>query len=150
MLGLLTALGLILVVTTIKGPFIIDEDNYLVTVVGLRQGVLTVPGTEGLTPSKELFYFDPEAYGRIASRTPVFSIAPPLYAPIALPFVFLGWRGLVLLNTISFLLTAFIIFVMVKHFATERQTPWLAAALVLFGGYEIEYAQGVCPHMLSV
>ena len=150
MLGLLTALGLILVVTTIKGPFIIDEDNYLVTVVGLRQGVLTVPGTEGLTPSKELFYFDPEAYGRIASRTPVFSIAPPLYAPIALPFVFLGWRGLVLLNTISFLLTAFIIFVMVKHFATERQTPWLAAALVLFGGYAIEYAQGVWPHMLSV
>jgi len=73
-----------------------------------------------------------------------------LYAPIALPFVFLAWRGLVLLNTISFLLTAFIIFVMVKHFATERQTPWLAAALVLFGGYAVEYAQGVWPHMLSV
>ena len=149
-LGLLIALGLVLVVTTIKGPFIIDEDNYLVTVIGLRQGVLTVPGTEGLTPSKELFFFDPEAYGRIASRTPVFSIAPPLYAPIALPFVFLGWRGLVLLNTISYLLTAFIVFVTVKHFSTERQTPWLAAALVLFGGYAIEYAQGVWPHMLSV
>ena len=150
MLGLLTALGLVLVVTTIKGPFIIDEDNYLVTVIGLRDGTLSVPGTEGLTPSKELFYFDPEAYGRIASRTPVFSIEPPLYAPIALPFVFFGWRGLVLLNTISYLLIAFIVFVMAKQYATERQTPWLAAVLVLFGGYAIEYAQGLWPHMLSV
>lgn len=150
LLGLLIALGVVLVATTIRGTYITDEINYMVSVVGLRQGVLTVPGTEKLPPSKELFSFDPEPNVRIPTTTPVISVVPPLYAPIALPFVFLGWRGLVLLNTISYLLTAFTVFVVAKRYATERQTPWLAAMLVLFGGYAIEYAQGVWPHMLSV
>jgi hypothetical protein len=149
LIALLFVVGLLLTATAIRGPFTIDEVNYLVTVVGLREGTLAVPGTEGLHPSKELFSFDPEAYGRIASA-PVFSIAPPLYAPIALPFLLLGWRGLVLLNTLSYLLTALIIFFMARHYAAKRQTPWIAAALTLFGGFAVEYSQGLWPHMLSV
>ena len=147
---LLVFLGIVLVATTIRGPFTIDEINYMVTAIGLREGKLTVPGTEGLGPSKELFSFDPESYGRVAARTPVASLAPPLYAPFALPFLVLGWHGLVLLNTLSYLLTGLIVFVLSKHYAVDRQTPWLAAALVLIGGYGIEYAQGVWPHMFSV
>jgi len=149
-LAVLLTLGIVLVATTIRGPFSIDEANYLVTVTGLRAGTLAVPGTEGLTPSKELFYFDPEAFGRNASHTPVVSVAPPLYAPIALPFSYLGWRGFVFLNTLSYLLTALLVFILVRRFATERQTPWIAAAITLFGGYAIEYSQGLWPHMLSV
>ncbi len=150
LLVLLVVLGIVLVATTIRGPFIIDEINYLVTVIGLREGKLTVPGTEGLSPSKELFAFDPEAFGRIAARTPVASLAPPLYAPIALPFSAFNWRGLVFLNTLSFLLTALLVFALAKQYAVDRRTPWLASALVLLGGYGIEYSQGVWPHMLSV
>ena len=146
LLVFLVVLGIALVVTTIRGPFIIDEINYLVTVTGLRAGTLFVPGTEGLTPSKELYSFDPEPYGRIASRTPVFSVAPP----IALPFSFLGWRGLVLLNTISFLLTALLVFALVRQVSANSQTAWYAAAFVLIGGYSLEYSQGLWPHMLSV
>ena len=150
LLVFLVVLGIVLVATTIRGAFTIDEANYLVTVTGLRAGTLFVPGTEGLTPSRELFYFDPEAFGRVVSHTPVSSIAPPLYAPIALPFSYLGWRGLVLLNTLSYLLTALLVFALVRRYAAERQTPWIAAAITLFGGYAIEYSQGVWPHMLSV
>ena len=58
-----------------------------------------MPGTGGLPPSRELLYFDPAATGREVTTTPVASTAPPLYAPLALPFLLLGWRGLVLLNT---------------------------------------------------
>lgn len=148
--ALLLCLGIVLIATTIRGPFIIDEVNYMVTVLGLRDGKVTVPGTEGLSPSKELFSFDPESFGRIANRTPVASLAPPLYAPFALPFLFLGWRGLVSLNTISFLLTGLIVFAFARRHSTSRETPWIALALVLAGGYGIEYAQGVWPHMFSV
>lgn len=147
---ILVVLGLVLVATTIRGPFIIDEINYLVTAVGLSQGLHTVPGTEGLLPSKELFAFDPEAHRRIAVTTPVFSVAPSLYAPVAVPFVFLGWHGLVLLNILSFLLTGLLVFRLAQRLSAHPHAPWIALALVLMGGYGIEYAQGVWPHMLSV
>ena len=54
------------------------------------------------------------------------------------------------LNTLSYLLTAFLVFALVRRYAVERQTPWIAAAITLFGGYAIEYSQGIWPHMLSV
>jgi len=139
-----------LLATSIRGPFSIDEINYLVTVTGLRQGVLTVPGTEGLRPSKELFAFDPDAHRRVASSTPVFSAAPPLYAPIALPFLFLGWHGLVLLNVLSYVLTGLVVFLVARRLSNNPHVPWIALVLVLLGGYSIEYAQGAWPHMLSV
>lgn len=150
LLLLLGCLGLVLAVTTIRGAFIIDEINYTVNVIGLREGRLTVPGTEGLSPSKELLYFDPEPYSRTVSSTPVSSIAPPLYAPIALPFVIFGWRGLAFLNTISFVFAALLVFLIVRRHTTESSSAWLAVALFVLGGYSMEYAQGVWPHMLSV
>jgi hypothetical protein len=58
---LLIVFGVVLTVTIIPGVFITDEDNYFVTVVSLQHGMLKMPGTENLTPSKELVYFDPEA-----------------------------------------------------------------------------------------
>jgi len=146
----LIALGTALVATTIPGPFSIDEINNLVTVTGLRSGSLFVPGTEGLTPSRELYSFDPEAFRRIASVTPVFSVAPPLYAPIALPFSFLGWRGLVLVNILAFLLTAYIVFNITRRFAASREAPWIAVVFTVLGGFLLEYSQGVWPHALSV
>ena len=147
---LLVVLGLLLVVTTIRGAFIIDEINYMVSVIGLREGRLTVPGTDGLSPSKELVYFDPEPFNRTVLSTPVVSLAPPLYAPLALPFFLFGWRGLAFLNTLSFLLSAFVVFLFVRRRATELSSAWIAMALFVLGGYSLEYAQGVWPHMLSV
>lgn len=122
----------------------------MVTVVGLQQGVLTVPGTEGLTPSRELVSFDPEAHRRVVPSTPVISVTPALYAPIALPFSYAGWRGLVSLNILSYILTGLLVFLFCRHYASERHTPWIAMGLFLAGGFSIEYAQGVWPHMLSV
>jgi len=147
---LLALIGIVLTATTIKGTFIIDDINYMVSVIGLSEGKLTVPNTENLAPSRELFYFDPDANKRIADRSSVVSLVPPLYAPIALPFLLFGWRGLVFINTLSFLLTAAVIFIFAKRLSKERSTPWLALATVLCGGYAIEYAQGVWPHMLSM
>jgi hypothetical protein len=146
----LIVLGFILVVTIIPGVFIIDEDNYLVTVVGLRHGTLMVPGTENLTPSKELVFFDPEASRRTVQSTPVVSLVPPIYAFLALPFSFVGLRGLVFLNILSFLLTTYLVFRYVESIAHQRETPWIASVIFALGGYCIEYAQGLWPQMLSV
>ncbi len=147
---ILGVIGVLLAATTIRGAVIIDEINYMVTVTGLERGTLTVPYTGSLMPSSELFYFDPESYGRIATSTPVVSLAPPLYAPIALPFILLGWRGLAFLNTLAFLLAALLVFLLVKRLASERATPWMAIAFFVLGGFSLEYSQGVWPHMLSV
>jgi hypothetical protein len=147
---LLIAFGFVLTLTIIPGVFIIDEDNYLVTVVGLRHGTLSVPGTEGLTPSRELVSFDPEASRRSVSSTPVYSLVPPAYAFLALPFSYAGWRGLVFLNILSFLAAIYLVFRYVELIAHQRASPWIASILFAVGGYCIEYAQGLWPEMLSV
>jgi len=147
---LLVALGAILTVSVVPGSFTIDEPNYLVTVIGLQQGRLTVPGTERLPPSRELLYFDPAGASRVSVTTPVASTAPPLYAPLALPFAYLGWRGLVLLNTLAFLVTIALVFVYARAHVARPRTGWLAAGTFALGGYAIEYALGLWPHMLSV
>jgi hypothetical protein len=150
LLTLLAILGIVLTATTIRGAFIIDEINYMVTVTALQHGTLMVPGTELATPSKELYYFDPESENRVATTTPVASLAPPLYAPLALPFSVAGWRGLALLDTLSFLLSAVVVYLFVRRVATEHATAWIAVSLFVLGGFELEYAQGVWPHMLSL
>ena len=146
----LAALGVVLTATVVPGVFTVDEDYYLATLVALRHGRLTVPGTEGLTPSSELLYFDPMGHARAVTATPVASTAPPLYAPLALPFSPLGWRGLVALNTLSFLVAAALVFAVARRYSTGAATPWLAVAAFALGGYSLEYAQGVWPHMLAV
>ena len=142
--------GVALLATSIPGPFIIDECHYLVTVTGLSQGRLTVPGTEGYKPNVELFYFDPVAKGRKDHRTPADSTAPALYAPLALPFSFFGWRGLVALNILAYLLCAVLVFTYSARHATSPRTPYVAIVTFMFGTYCLEYAQGLWPHMLSM
>lgn len=141
--------GLLLTVSVVPGVFTVDEANYMVNVLALREGGVGIPGTEGLPPSRELIYFDPSLKGRAVDSTPVTSTAPPLYAPLALPFSFGGWRGLVALNTLAFLGTAALLFVYARRFAGER-AAWIAAGAFALAGYGIEYAQGVWPHMLAV
>ncbi len=150
LVALLALLGIVLTATTIRGAFIIDEINYGVTVLGLRHGTLMVPGTDQVGPTQEVFFFDPESEGRVPAPNAAAPLAPPLYAPIALPFSVAGWRGLAFLNTLSFLLAAAVVYLLVRRIATEPSTPWLALCLFVLGGYEFEYAQGVWPHMLSV
>jgi hypothetical protein len=146
----LAALGLTLTVTVIPSAFTMDELNYLVNVIGLRQGHVTVPNTAGLSPSSELTFFDPAEEMRVVTRTPVGSTAPPLYGLLALPFVSLGWRGLVAINTVCYLVTALMVFVHVRRAVNDEIAPWLAAAAFALGGFTIEYAQGLWPHGLSI
>lgn len=143
-------LGALLVATSVPGVFTIDENNYLSTVLSLRAGRVTLPGTEGLTPSRMLAYFDPAVLSRKAPASPVASTAPPLYAFLALPFAALGWRGLIGLNALAFLISGTLVFRLARSQATEAATPWLALGTFLLAGHSIEYAQGVWPHMLSV
>ncbi len=152
----LAALGLVLTATVVPGVFTIDEDNYLVTAVALRHGRLTLPGTEDLPASRELLWFDPQGRSRARVTTPVTATAPPLWAPIALPFSYLGWRGLVALNTFAFLVTTWMVFALARRRAPDPAGPaadatgWLAAAVFVGGAYSLEYAQGVWPHSLTV
>jgi hypothetical protein len=150
LLLLLPIAGIILLSTSIKGTFIVDELNYMAAADGVYHGTLSVPHTENLPPSKELYFFDPEANNRVAAKGPVVTLVAPLYAPIAAPFLLWGWRGLILLNIISFLSTSAIIFLLLRRFSTDRFIPWLGCALFFFGGYGIEYAQAVWPHMLAL
>jgi 4-amino-4-deoxy-L-arabinose transferase-like glycosyltransferase len=149
LLAVVAVLGFLLTVTVVTGPFTIDENNYLVTVTGLRQGSLTVPGTDQLPPSRELLFFDPAAPARkVLSK--VVSVAPPLYAPLALPFSILGWRGLVAMNTLAFLASILIVFQYARRHTAHPEAGWVAAAALGVGAYFVEYAQGVWPHMVTV
>jgi hypothetical protein len=148
-LGLLL-LGLVISLTVVPGVFTIDDDNYLINVLAMRQGRVTVANTEGLTPSRELLFFDPGPSNRAVDSTPVASTAPPLYAVLALPFSWLGWRGLVALNTLAYLVAIVLVFLYSRRYATDVLTPWLAAVAFALGGFIIEYTQGVWPHALSV
>ena len=146
----LVCIALALVVTAIPGVFTIDEDNYLVNIVALRAGRVSLPGTEGLPPTRELLAFDPAADERGPVTTPVVSTAPPLYAPIALLPSFFGWYGLVALNAVSLVVAAACAFALAQRLTRSRPAPYIAALAVLFAGYSAEYAQGVWPHMLSM
>jgi hypothetical protein len=146
----LLALGVVVSLTVVPGVFVTDDNNYLINVLALRQGRVTVANTEGLTPSRELLAFEPGPTARVVTSTPVASSAPPLYAFIALPFSWLGWRGLVALNTISYLAAAALVFAYTRRYATDASTPWIAATAFALGGFVIEYAQGVWPHALSI
>ena len=145
----LVALGVGLSLTVVPGVFTVDDNNYLVNVLALRQGRVTIANTEGLPPSRELLFFDPTARSRVVTSTPVASTAPPLYAVIALPFSYLGWRGLVGLNTLAYLVTIYLVFTYTRRFSTDASTPWLAAVAFAFGGYALEYALGLWPQALS-
>ncbi len=150
LLAVLILVSAFLVVTSIPGVFTIDENNYLSTILGLRAGQFTVPGTEELTPSRVLAYFDPMASGRSLVTSPVASTAPPLYAFLVLPFSYLGWRGLIASNVLSFAATAYLVFHLCEKHSRNSVTPWISCLTFLVAGYSIEYAQGVWPHMLSV
>jgi hypothetical protein len=149
LLAALAVVAVVIVATSIRGAFTIDESNYLVTVTGARAGRLTVPGTEGLTPSLELAFFDPAAQVRTEGRSPIGSTAPPLYGFLATPFSLFGWRGLVALNTLAWLGSGLLVFGLAARHARATATPWLALVAYLAGGHGLEYAQGVWPHQLA-
>ena len=141
--------GTLLSLSVVPGLFTIDESNYLTTTLALRAGRLTVPGTDDLSPSQELIFFDPALKTRAVQSTPVASTAPPLYAFMSLPLSYLGWRGLVGLNTLAFMLATAVVFFYARDFSKQPRTAWIAAGAFALGGYVIEYAQGVWPHMLA-
>ncbi len=145
----LVVLGVVVSAKVVPGVFIVDEINYLVNVLALRNGGVSVANTDGLTPSRELVFFDPWPPTRVVDSTPVVSTAPPLYGPIALPFSWFGWPGLVAINVVSYLATTALVFLYARRYSSEPSTPWLAAAAFALGGYAIEYAQGLWPQALS-
>src|SRR5688572_11144562 len=146
----LLALGVVITTDVVPGVFIVDDNNYLINVVALREGRVTVPQTDGLPPSAELLFFDPGHWMRTVTSTPVASTAPPLYAPVALQFSFFGRLGLWDLNTLEFLATTLMVFLFPRRRSKRERTASLAAVAFALGGFAIEYAEGVWPHMLSV
>src|SRR5438874_7224062 len=131
----LLLLGIVVSVEVVPGVFTVDDNNYLINVIALRQGGVTVANTDGLSPSRELLFFDPTSDSRDVRSTPVASSAPPLYGLIALPFSVAGWRGLVALNTLSYLATIALVFGYTRRYSANASTAWLAAAACAFGGY---------------
>jgi hypothetical protein len=146
---LLIALGLLLWATAVRGPFTVDDCNYVSSVIALRHGGVTMPGTAGLTPSCELLPYDPQVAQRVVSQTPVAPSVPPLYAPFGVLVSPLGWWGFVLLNVVSLLLLAWLLFSWTRQCAESRHAPWVAVATLVFGGFSLEYAQAAWPHMLT-
>ncbi len=150
LLLLLACLGILLTATVIPAAFTADEPNYLASVLGLRSGDWGLEATRGLPASRELLFFEPAPQRRRTFSPPAISSVPPLYAFIALPFSYFGWRGLVALNSLAFLLAAGILFVYVRDHARRPETPWLAVTAFSFSGYLLEYAQGLWPHTLAL
>ncbi len=147
---LLTILGIALACVAVPGVFNIDEPHYLSSVVALRHGRLTVPGTEDLTRSGEVASFDPNGHLRGGEDPPLAPNVPPLYAFLAWPFSFFGWQGLIFLNILSLMVASAFTFALTKNVAKRSWAPWLAATLFVFGNFVIEYALGMWPHLLSV
>ena len=147
--GGLAAVALVLALTSVPGVFTIDEDNFMVSVLSLREGGFEVPGTDGLTRSKELAYFAPQPDRYVVRQRPITTDAPALYAFFALPFSLFGWAGLFWVNIIAFVAVAASVYYAVRAHSANAGAASLAAAMVLVGSYSIEYAQAVWPHMLS-
>ena len=150
LLTLVLALLVVLGLTVVPSTFTLDEDNYLVSVLALRKGGFVLNETAGLTPSFELYAFDPWPAVRAAPTTPVGSVVPPLYAALAVPFSWFGWRGLVAMNLLAFGATIVIVYRLAQDHATKSRTAWIAALTFALGSYSIEYAQGLWPQCLSM
>ncbi len=146
----LVILGVALTFAVVPGVFTIDENNYLASVIGLRNGDLALAGTDQLPPSIELYWFDPWPAGRGAPRVPVVSTAPPLYAPLALPFSLFGYRGLVALNTLSFLVAIWLTFLIARRASERASTAWIAAGTFAFAAPTLGYSLALWPHQLTV
>lgn len=127
-----------------------DEPHYISTLVALKVGRVTAVGTDGLPPSPELAWFDPVNRWRRVESAPVAPNAPPLWAPLVLPFSFLGWRGLVAVNALAFVVTTLVVQRLAARTAGSAAAGWWAAAALGLGGFAIEYAQGVWPQCLSM
>jgi hypothetical protein len=147
--GLLLLLAVALVGTAVRGAYAVDENNYLATLLSLRAGGLSLPGTALLTPSAELYWFDPIALSR-TPQTPLVSTVPPLWAFLALPFSPFGWYGLIALNALAFAATVWLVHRCARTLSDRPATASIAAAALLLGGYSIEYAQGLWPHCLAM
>ena len=146
----LVVLGVILALTVVPGSFTMDENHYLVSMLCLKEWRAAVPGTDGLPPSRELFSFDPAGTTIDPSQMPVRPRFPPLYAFMALPFSWFGWRGLVTMNLLAFLGTAALVYYVARRLTERVEAAWLALAAFVFGSYSIEYAVGMWPHMVAV
>jgi len=144
---ILTVVAAVLAITTVPGVFITDENHHLVTVRAYSLGRLTLPDYDGLHHTASLGYFDPLCRSRKEGFTS--TTVPPLYGVMALPLYPFGWRGLVFMNTLAFVLCGALVFAFTRRFAKRPFTPWLALAAYILAGHSIEYAQGVWPHMLS-
>lgn len=147
--GVLAVVALLLALTTVPGIFTIDENNFMVSVLSLREGGFEVPGTENLTRSKELAYFAPQPDRFVVRERPMTTDAPALYAFFAIPFSFFGWPGLFWVNIIAFVAAAACVYLAVRAHSAHAGAACLATAMILVGGFGIEYAQAVWPHMLS-
>lgn len=137
-------LVLLLVATAVPAPFTVDEGHYLASLVALRDGGLTLGWSRGLPASRALLAFDPNPSRREVA-VPVAPTVPPLWAFLAFPFSALGWRGLVALNALAALATAWL----VGAECESRKAAVSGAAVFLGAGFVLEYAQGVWPHCLS-
>lgn len=142
-------LGVLAWALMVPAPFLIDENNYLMNLLGLAGGDWVVPGTDGLGGSPALRWFDPWPPPTDTVSTPIYSTVPPWHALLAEPFLGLGWRGLVLLNVLGWLLGAWAVHRLVRRVGSERAAV-SAALLLLLGTCTVEYAQGVWPQMLSL
>lgn len=145
-LGLTAALT----ASAVPGVFNLDENSYLVSVVGLRNGSFALDNTAGLEPSSALYWFDPTLTGRAAHPAPARSNSPPLYAFFALPFSFAGFRGLIALNALSFAIACALVLALARLASYPRTVQWLCVGAFALGGFALEYAFGAWPHMLAV
>ena len=153
--GFLSIFGLVLWFSLIEGSFTRDEDHYLTSIMSLRHGDIHVSIPQKIPLSIELASFNPglvyhenQHYKR--ERALLIPRVPPLYAVLAYPFAALGWDYLFLINILSYLLAAWLVFLYTRRYSAQPHSPWLACLIFLFGSYTFEYAPAVWPHMLSL
>jgi len=150
LLLVIAGLAGLLQLLVLPGVFTIDEDNYLSSILALRDGSFSLKDTAGLPPSRELIFFDPAMAQRPVHATPVTPAPPPMYSFLAYPFAMLGFAGLFTLNILSFLAGGVLVFFFVRRLRPAPLDAWLAFSAYLLSGILIDYALGAWPHALSV
>lgn len=145
--GMLAGLALLAIALVVPvAPRNLDEAVYTLMAQAAASGRLTVENGYEEYPSDAL---------RISflrtGREGLVPQYPSGYAFLAAPFHALGGlRGLVILNTLGFLLSMALTYGLARQVDSSPSVAWWSVVILAFGTFFLPYAYGIWPHALAV
>jgi hypothetical protein len=128
-------------------PFIIDGGIYIDMARAMaNDGSLAIAGNGGVDGAPALTKYLTHDVGNLS-----YPQYPSGYAFIAAPFYALfGIRGLMLMNALALLASAFLVFHIAMRLFNEKTISFCAMGIFLLATFVSNYAVAVWPHMLSL